>query len=80
LLLALLVLGLTVEAAALGRRLWALAGRDAGEPAATLAGGALLTGSVLLPFIGWAAFAAILIRATGTAVTGLFARPGPRTG
>ena len=73
-LIALAVLGLTVEASILGQRLLALAGRETREPAATLTGGALLTGVFLLPFLGWAAFAAILIRATGTAVSGLLAR------
>jgi hypothetical protein len=74
LLVALMTLGLIVEAALLGRRLLSLSGREPAEPAATVAGGALLTGACLLPVVGWTAFAAILVRATGTAVSGLLGR------
>jgi len=67
--------GLTAETARIGRCFLRLAGREVNDASATVVGGLILTGSLLLPFLGWAALAGFLVRATGTGVFGLFTRP-----
>jgi hypothetical protein len=71
--------GLTAEAARIGRCFLQLAGRESNDGAGTVVGGLILTGTLLLPFLGWAALAGLLVRATGTGVFGLFTRPPRRT-
>jgi hypothetical protein len=66
--------GLTAETARIGRCFLQLAGREPSDGAGAIAGGLILTGSLLLPFLGWAALAGLIIRATGTGIFGLFSR------
>ncbi len=69
------VFGLTAETARLGRCLLELARREPTDAIGTIVGGLILTGCLLLPFLGWAALAGLILRATGTGVSGLFTRP-----
>ena len=71
--------GLTAEAARIGRCFLQLAGREPNDGTGTVLGGLIVTGTLLLPFLGWAALAGLIVRATGTGVFGLFARRSPPT-
>jgi hypothetical protein len=70
----LMLAGLTAEVPRLGRRLLLLSGR-AGTPLAHVAaGGGALTAAFLVPVLGWALFASIVVLGIGSAVSWLFTR------
>lgn len=77
------VLGLTAEVPAIGRRVLALGKRETSDLAHVLAGGAAVTGCFLVPVVGWAVCAVVLLTAIGTGVSSLFlprARPPSQAG
>jgi hypothetical protein len=73
-LLFLLLAGLTVEIPSVGRRVLAMAKRDASELGSLLVGGAVFTASFLIPFVGWLACGIVALMAVGTSVSALFTR------
>ena len=76
------VLGLTAEVPAIGRRILALGKGETSDLAHVLAGGAAVTGCFLVPVVGWAVCAVVLLTAIGTGVSSLFlprARPPTTT-
>lgn len=75
-LLSLGLLGLGAELPRLGRSLFRSAGRSGSPLGHTLAGGAALTVAFLVPFLGWALFAGVLLIGIGSAVSWIFTPRG----
>jgi len=73
--LVLLVLaGLSAEVPRLGRRLLIQSGRSGTPLAHVAAGGGALTAAFLVPVVGWALFASIVVLGIGSAVSSVFTR------
>lgn len=76
LLIGLALLGLAAEVSKLGSRMRRSSGGSSEQLADTIAGGATVGVSLLLPFVGWAVFLGLVLVSVGTAVSAVFSRRG----